>query len=445
MNKFFILFKKELKQIFTLQLILPLIAIILMFNFIGHAMKADTEKEEKRNGKTQKTLYIAIEKQSKTSNMIKKILSKKYEIVECGNTLKKAIAFLNSKKDADFLLFFPKNIDADMSSFNTLHVSTFKKIQDFSMKGLMKSDWSDNVLSYLNRAISNTIINSNLKTKISPAFIRKPIYSEDHAIVNGHYAKVSSSEIIDFFTKQNSMIPMGMLMIIIIASQLIAVAIATEKEDKTLETLLTMPVSRQSIVLSKMLAASVAALFMSIIYVYSMNNFNKNMMTGLDTDIVIKGGENMLEKLGLSLNFSDYFIIFSIVILSILCALSISAISGALVSNVKSAQLSFIPIMILVLGSFFLTSFIDIHNASTFVKGIVYLDPFSYPFLALQNIFLGKYRILYYGIAYLSTFFLILLYITSYVFSSELILTANFNPLGYLMRKKVRVDTLFLI
>jgi len=437
MNKFIILLKKELKQLINLQFILPIFAILLMFNFIGSAMKSSNDKSidsQKKDAK--KTLYIGFAEDSNAKETIKNILSKKYKLIDSGNTIDSSIDFLKTHNKSDFFIFFPKSIESNLNSLKTIKALKYNKLKDFSMKGLMKSDWSDKVFSYLNRILSNKIIDENLKKKISPSFLRSPIFTEDHAIINGHSAKVSSYEIMDFFSKQNSMVPMGMLMIIMIASQLIAVAIATEKEDKTLETLLTMPVSRQAIVMSKMLAASIAALLMSVFYVYGMNNFNKNMMSGLDVDKVVKGGGNMLEKLGLSLGFGDYLIIFSIVILSILCALSISAIAGALVSNVKSAQLSFIPIMILVLGSFFLTTFIDIPNASTFVKAIVYLNPFSYPFLALQNIFLGNYSILYGGIGYLFFVFLILLFATSRVFSSELILTANFNPLGYLMRKK---------
>ena len=48
-------------------------------------------------------------------------------------------------------------------------------------------------------------------------------------------------------------IPIVLFVAVIFASQMIATAIATEKENKTLETLLSYPVTRTSIVTSKML------------------------------------------------------------------------------------------------------------------------------------------------------------------------------------------------
>jgi len=56
---------------------------------------------------------------------------------------------------------------------------------------------------------------------------------------------------------------------------MVAVAVATEKENKTLETLLSMPIKRSYIASSKMIAGGIVSLLMALIYIVGFNFYYK--------------------------------------------------------------------------------------------------------------------------------------------------------------------------
>ena len=56
------------------------------------------------------------------------------------------------------------------------------------------------------------------------------------------------------------LIPIVLFVIIMYSAQMVITAVAMEKQDKTLETLLTVPIPRTSVVTSKMLAGGIVGL-----------------------------------------------------------------------------------------------------------------------------------------------------------------------------------------
>ena len=71
------------------------------------------------------------------------------------------------------------------------------------------------------------------------------------------------------------------------ASQMIISAISTEKIDKTLETLLSAPVSRIAVLSSKMLAATIISALYAAIYMLGFSN----MMSGMGGDMMSSSPE----------------------------------------------------------------------------------------------------------------------------------------------------------
>ena len=62
-------------------------------------------------------------------------------------------------------------------------------------------------------------------------------------------------------------------MIIIYSSQMVITTVAMEKQNKTLETLLTVPIKRTSIVTTKMLAAGIVGLASAVIYMFGFKSY----------------------------------------------------------------------------------------------------------------------------------------------------------------------------
>jgi ABC-2 type transport system permease protein len=71
---------------------------------------------------------------------------------------------------------------------------------------------------------------------------------------------------------QSLFVPIIIFMLMIMGIQMIITSIVSEKENKTLETLLSCPINRVSIVTTKILAAGILSLVFAIVYMIGMTD-----------------------------------------------------------------------------------------------------------------------------------------------------------------------------
>jgi ABC-2 type transport system permease protein len=234
-----------------------------------------------------------------------------------------------------------------------------------------------------------------------------------------------------FVGQQTTFIPIVLFIVIIFAAQMIATAIATEKENKTLETLLSYPISRGSLVTAKMMAAGLVALVSAGAYMLGMRSY----MSGIESGLAGTGAdaraaaasEAIMRQLGLTFGPADYALLGLTMFAGILVALSIAIILGGFAESVKSVQALLTPLMVLLLVPYFLTLFLDIGELPTVLRWIVMAIPFTYPFLAGPNLFLGNYGAVWFGIAYQTVWFVVFVIIAARIFSSDRILTMKLD------------------
>jgi ABC-2 type transport system permease protein len=91
------------------------------------------------------------------------------------------------------------------------------------------------------------------------------------------------------------------------------------------------------------------------------------------------------------------------------------------------------PLIFLVMIPYFLSFFSDIKTLSLPAKILVYVIPFSHPFLTTQNLLLENYRAVVYGFLYMIVFFIALIIIAARIFSTDRVLTMKLR----FRRKKV--------
>jgi len=256
--------------------------------------------------------------------------------------------------------------------------------------------------------------------------------------VGEQQAQAAVGEVMSFVSQQTTFIPIVLFIVIIFAAQMIATAIATEKENKTLETLLSYPVRRASIVTSKMVAAGLVALVSAGAYMIGMTQYMAGIETGLGGGAgarAAQASEAVMAQLGLTLGPGDYVLLGLTLFAGILVALSIAIILGAFAESVKSVQSLLTPLMVLLLVPYFLTLFLDLSVLPDAVRLIVLAIPFTYPFLTGPNLFLGNYAMVWFGIFYQLLWFAVFVVIAARVFSSDRILTMK---LDFSRRKKPR-------
>ena len=287
--------------------------------------------------------------------------------------------------------------------------------------GTVSSSVLSSVVSILNTSLSQEIM-SSAGTGLNYDFVTNPIVSGTNdvsTIVDGEvHTGITPSDISNEITSQTLMIPIVIMIIIMMVGSIVISSMGSEKENKTLETLLTMPIKRTSIVSGKIVAAAIVGLVYGLAYMVGMSIY-MGSMTG-----TIAGSSSVnLEDLGMSLDILDWFLIMVSMFLAIVCALGICMILGAFAKNYKSAQTMTMPLSILAMIPMFIIMFTGWYGSGGVLQAITFAIPFSHPMMAMQALMYGDMTLVLGGIAYMAVFALVSILITVRLYNSDILIT----------------------
>lgn len=420
MKKFLILLKKEIKELITIQLVLPLIFMVLLFSLIGNIMSKETAKMLEPQ-----SIFILNQDTQESENKLSEILKTanfKPEILKAGS-IDEALTTLKEKNNPS-LLVIPLNFEKNINNFKPQQLLVYKIVKNFSITSNVKYSLLDKAVAIINTYYSNEWIQKK-KTNIEPETLKNPIKSNEFVIIGGKQANIPLSAVLGYIQKQTTFIPIILFMVIIIAAQMVAMAVASEKENKTFEILLSSPINRKTIIFAKLLAAGLVALLFAGVYMIGMNYYMKGITGGAVSNS--DGLESIFQSLGIVITPLSYMLLGLSLFMGILVALAMAMILGIMADSIKSVQAVITPLMILVLLPYILVLFLDIDSLSPIIKYIIYAIPFSHPFLASQNVFLGEYTPIIYGIIYQFIVFFVFVLIATKIFSSDKIITLKIN------------------
>jgi ABC-2 type transport system permease protein len=425
MKKFTNLLKKEIKELITRQLIGSLILTLVLFYFIGNIARSEM-------GKVQgvKDIYILDLDESDLSGEILRNLAFASFRINQVSVKDKDLAIDLVKKDSkiSLLLIIPKGFASSVSSSQPKEIETYSFIRSFSMSSSINSEIVNQIIVSINNYLSDNILKTKLPD-LSPKIIKNPIRNRNFIVVKDRIAEGSITDVNNFVYSQSIFVPIILMMIIVFSSQMVLSAIAMEKQDKTLETLLTVPISRNHIVIAKMLASGIVGLVSAGIYMIGFRFYMGGFM-GNTPNVQVN---EVVQKLNLRFTADSYILLGISLFLAILCALALATILGVLTEDLKSAQSASFPLVFLVLIPYFLTILSDINSLELPLRVIVLAIPFTHPFLASQNLMFGNYAVVLYGILYTLVVFMILVFIAGRIFSTDRVLTMK---LGF--RKRFR-------
>lgn len=425
MRKFLVLTKKEVRELLTPQMLAPLLITVLIFVFIGRVVGGEARKAQAKQA-----ISVLDLDNTKTSRSMLKILSgskfkvELYQKEDIRSTIERT-----KERKGSVVLVIPRGFESGLKDSKPRQIETYTIVRNFSFLGARNTGSVKVALVVINDFLSNQLILASAPGSI-PQELKNPVKVKDHVIVGRKMAAVSPEQVMGFVTSQTTFIPIVLFIVIVFAAQMVATAIATEKENKTLETLLSTPISRSALVTAKMVAAGLIALLTAVVYMFSfryyMTGLSGSAVTGLGGNLGGPAGASMgdaVKELGLVLSPASYAVLGLSLFFGILCALAIAIILGAFAEEVKSIQALIAPLMIVVLIPYLLVMFLDISTLSPLLKYLVLVIPFSHPFLAAPNLFLRNYPAVFYGIVYEAAFFAVFVYIAGRIFSSDRILT----------------------
>jgi ABC-2 type transport system permease protein len=210
--------------------------------------------------------------------------------------------------------------------------------------------------------------------------------------------------------------PLIVMMVIIYAGSIVISSMGSEKENKTLETLLTMPVSRTSIVFGKLIGAALVGLLMAVIYMFGMSYYFGSLMGSSSID---------LAEYGLTLSIVDYVLVGMSLFASLVFALALCMILGIFTKNYKAAQTMTMPVTFLAMIPMFVTMFTDVDTLPMMVKVLVLAIPFSHPMIAMRSLMFDDYALVLGGIAYTTAVALLAMFVAVTLFKKDILLTGK--------------------
>ncbi len=309
-----------------------------------------------------------------------------------------------------------------MSNAEKMAVLQYYIYEPSGMFGSVSSTVMSTIVSMLNTDLSKKLIATG-GSQQDYSFVTGPLTSSGGSIstiVNGEsYSGITPYDISSSVSSQTMMIPLVIMIIITMIGSIVISSMGSEKDNKTLETLLTLPIKRTSIVSGKILAAAVVGLIYGLAYMAGMSIY-MNSMTGMISDAAV--GVD-LASIGMSLDLTDWALIMASMFLAIVCALGICMILGAFSKNYKSAQTMTMPLSILAMIPMFVIMFTGWYGSGAVLQGVCFAIPFSHPMMAMQSLMNGDMALVLAGIVYMAAFALATILITVKIYSSDILVT----------------------
>ena len=252
----------------------------------------------------------------------------------------------------------------------------------------------------------------------NPDAILEPVGAVSKSVIRGRVVDVPPSVVSAVLSSQSLSLPLIVFLMVTITAQMSAGAVAAEKENKTLETLLTLPVKRTTIVASKISGTALMGLVAALAYMIGL----KNYLGTFQTDVGIS-----LEDLGLGITLEGMVLFAFIVFLTIIFALSLAMLLAVYAEDVQSANTVVSSIILPLAFPAFLLMFVDITQLPVAARYALLAIPFTHPIVAYRYAVTGEYSSMLFSIGYLAAVALVTLYLTAKMFSTEKVLTAKLS------------------
>lgn len=440
--KFINLLKKELSELINKQMIFSLIFTVAIFFIMGNVMESATS-EIVEEAKSNKLSICNMDDSAVTEEMIEsfKESGSKVDLVTVeGDDY--ASAFKKQKKLKGFVVI-PKGFGEAVEKGEKPEVYSVSKVQGAAAFSNMTSG-PENTLSAVTLFVSQKLADQKGVSKEQLKTIEDPLTVTEHTVVADKSAQVSMGSIVTKLMMQNMILPIIVVLLIMMTSQSLISSISNEKIDKTLETLLSTPVSRGSVITAKMLAAAIVALLNAGVMMAGFTSYTAGMMGSMASDIAttipqdaaesakgalsgIMSSGDALKQLGLQLGAADYLLIGIQLFVTIMICLALSIILGALVNDSKSAQTMLLPIVMMVMIPWMITMFTDVSSLPTVAKYVIYAIPFTHTFTAMPNLMFGNNTEFWLGLGYQIIVFAVVMFFALKLFKSDKILTISLN------------------
>jgi ABC-2 type transport system permease protein len=400
---------KELKELIRDPKILLgfVIVPLIMFPVLGYVMNLSMQTAQ-QTASNAAVLVLNRDSGNNSTQFITFLNSSMKAIIVNVTTVDDAVALMSNCSATGII-----EIPADFSQNVTARIPVDVKFYAvFSGSGLFEGIGS----SIVDQLVEN--FNRNVAPNL--------LVPEQSVIVKGKIVENMDPRMLSSLVlSQAFALPITMIILLTYSMQIAATSVAMEKEEKTLETLLTLPMDRFAILAGKLSGSIIVAGVGAIAYMFGFNYY-----IGSFTSSIAAGPSVDLVSLGLVPSPFGYLLLGVSLFVTLLSALALAVILSAFAQDVRSAQslvsyvypFLFVPALALM--------YLDINVLPFWLRAVFYAIPFSQPIIASKAVTMGDYLTAGLGIIYVTAFTLVIMYAASRLFATEKILTVKLRFRG---------------
>ena len=334
------------------------------------------------------------------------------------------------------LLIIPKGFEENLLSLGKVNVEVYSIVESVGISSAGVQSAIDGFLDMSSETLSAMLI-SKLAPGIEPDIIRNPLNVTRYTVIKDIVVQVPPQALFgQLMIGYGIMIPMVLFILAIIVTQIAATATAVENEEKTLETLLTFPVTRYDILMAKLLGSSIVAVLGGVMFTVGFLIYFQGLSSLQSSGF----GVGDLYKALPSPPPETYVVLTISLILSIFFITSLGIVIGALSSDVRMSGSLLGIVLIPVLIPFLLIIYGDLKSLPLAFQLFAYALPTSYPMIMAKEMITSTIPVeVLYGIPYSAAITLVVLYATSKLLAPEKLLTLQHKlKLKRIKRKQAR-------
>jgi ABC-2 type transport system permease protein len=400
--------KKEFKELFVLSTILPIVVIAIVFGLVGQSIGNIGEKMEEKP-----VIGIVDRDHGDFSDIAMAALTEKAELIYDGNDAEEGLEEVREENGVA-LLVIPENFSQSIYANQPGEIEIYWIMRGAGTMDSISSGAVEGLIQSVNQGISANLIQQD--SSFDPALVLAPTQRVETTFFKGKEIEgLSSSQLGNILSSQSIVIPIVIMMLIMMAGASVITSMGMEKENKTLETLLTLPVKRRHIVIGKMVGSALVGMIMAAIYMLGLSRYMSSFQI---SDI-------NLADFGLALGMQDYLLVGVSLFTALLAGLSLCIVLGTFAKNFRSAQTLIFPIAALAMISMFTTIFKDFDTIPAVLRILVFAIPFSHPMMVMRALMMDNYWLVIGGIAYTAVFTVIMIAVAVRIFNSDRLLTGS--------------------
>ena len=207
MRRFFVILKKELKEMLTWQTLIPILLIMVIYSFLGRTIN----QEQKKQAAPQPVTVVDFDR-SQTSQMLVEHPHEGELQGHDGHGGRRSTtsSARSRRRRGAAVLVIPQGFEAGIQAQHPQKVQTYTIMRNFSMMGIQGTFRLDAALSAMNEYIGDMYIKTGAPG-LDPAIVRHAISAQSFVTVGTTSAEGNPQEIVGVVMQQTMIIPIVLL------------------------------------------------------------------------------------------------------------------------------------------------------------------------------------------------------------------------------------------